>query len=330
MKQILQKLIEHRTLTREDAKEVLINIANEKYNHSQVTAFMAVYMMRAITPEELGGFRDALVELCVPVDLSDFDIIDIVGTGGDGKNTFNISTLSSLVVAGAGYKVAKHGNVGVSSASGASNAMEHMGYKFSNNQDVLRRRIDQSGFVFLHAPLFHPALKAVGPIRKEMGMRTFFNLIGPIVNPSKPKNQMLGVCDLETVRLYNYLYQQTDVNFSIIYSLDGYDEISLTSDFKMVTNTNEAMLSPEKMGMKRLKPEDLFGGNTADDAAKIFKSVLEQHGTEAQNNVVLANSAMAIKTLCPEKEIGACIEEARSSLLGGCAKMVLKKVLEIN
>lgn len=330
MKQILQKLVEHRTLTREDAKEVLINIANEKYNHSQVTAFMSVYMMRAITPEELGGFRDALVDLCVPVDFSDFNTIDIVGTGGDGKNTFNISTLSSLVVAGAGYKVAKHGNVGVSSASGASNAMEHMGYKFSNNQDVLRRRIDQSGFVFLHAPLFHPALKAVGPIRRELGMKTFFNLIGPIVNPSKPKNQMLGVCDLETVRLYNYLYQQTDVNFSIIYSLDGYDEISLTGDFKVVTNNSDTMLSPEKIEMPKLLTTDLFGGNTADEAAEIFKSVLNCSATEAQKNVVIANSAMAIKTLCPQKEIGACIEEAKSSLLGFKAKKALEKVLEIN
>lgn len=329
MKNILQKLVEHRTLTREDAKEVLINIANERYNHSQVTAFMSVYMMRSITPEELGGFRDALIELCVPVDLSDFNTIDIVGTGGDGKNTFNISTLSSLVVAGAGYKVAKHGNVGVSSASGASNAMEHFGYKFSNDQDLLRRRIDQSGFVFLHAPLFHPALKAVGPIRKELGMKTFFNLIGPIVNPSKPRNQMLGVCDLETVRLYNYLYQQTDVNFSIIYSLDGYDEISLTGDFKMVTNENDVMLSPEKIGMPKLKPSDLFGGNTADEAAVIFKSVLDGTATDAQKSVVLANSAMAIKTLCREKEIGACLEEAKASLLGGCAKKVMQKVLEV-
>jgi anthranilate phosphoribosyltransferase len=327
MKTILQKLIEHRTLTREDSKNILINIAGAKYNQSQVTAFMAVYMMRSITPEELAGFRDALIELCVTVDLSDFNTIDLCGTGGDGKDTFNISTISSLVVAGAGYKVAKHGNYGVSSACGSSNVMEYFGLKFTNDQNVLKRQMEKSGMTYMHAPLFHPAMKAVGPIRRELGIKTFFNLIGPLVNPSNPQNQIAGVFDLETVRLYNYLFQQTGKQFAIVYSMDGYDEISLTGDFKMVTNTDDIMLSPEKIGMPRLKQEQLFGGHTVEEAATIFKSVLEGKGTAAQNNVVFANSGMAIRIMCPEKSLETCIEEAKSSLMSGKARKVLEKLI---
>jgi anthranilate phosphoribosyltransferase len=327
LKNTLQKLIQHRTLTREDAKNILINIAGAKYNQSQVTAFMAVYMMRSITPEELAGFRDALIELCITVDLSEFNTIDLCGTGGDGKDTFNISTLSSLVVAGAGYHVAKHGNYGVSSSCGSSNVMEYFGLKFTNDQDVLKRQMDRAGMAYMHAPLFHPALKAVGPIRRELTMKTFFNLIGPLVNPANPQNQITGVFDLETVRLYNYLFQQTEKQFAIVYSMDGYDEISLTGDFKMVTNTDDLMLTPEKLGFPRLMQEQLFGGNTVEEAAIIFKSVLEGNGTMAQNNVVFANSGMAIKTMIPEKSIDECIEEAKSSLMGGKAKKVLEKLV---
>lgn len=327
MKTILNKLIQHRTLSREDARDILKNIAAEKYNHSQVTAFMAVFMMRSITPEELAGFRDALIELCVAIDLSDFNTIDLCGTGGDGKDTFNISTLSSLVVAGAGYHVAKHGNYGVSSACGSSNVMEYFGVKFTNDSDTLKRQLEKSGMVYMHAPLFHPAMKAVGPIRRELGMKTFFNLIGPIVNPANPQNQITGVFDLETVRLYNYLFQQTGKQFAIVYSMDGYDEISLTGDFKMVTNTDDLMLSPEKIGLPKVKPEQLFGGHTVEEAANIFRSVLDGTGTEAQNSAIFANAGMAIKTINPAKSIEQCIEEAKSSLLGGKAKKVLEKLV---
>jgi anthranilate phosphoribosyltransferase len=329
MKPILNKLIQHRTLTRVDAKEILKNIASEKYNQSQITAFMAVYMMRSITPEELAGFRDALIELCVPVDFSDFRTIDLCGTGGDGKDTFNISTLSSLVVAGAGYKVAKHGNYGVSSACGSSNVMDYFGYKFTNDQDTLKKQMDEAGFVFMHAPLFHPAMKAVGPIRRDLGMKTFFNLIGPLVNPANPQCQMAGVFDLETVRLYSYLFQQTGKQFSVIYSLDGYDEISLPGKFKVVSNNEDLLLNPENIGLKQCKQEDLFGGDTVEEAAAIFKNILEGKGTEAQNNAVFANAGMAIRTLHPEKSIEQCIEEAKSSLLGGKAAKVLQKVVNI-
>ena len=328
MKEILSHLIQHKTLTREKARKVLTEIAAGKYNHSQITAFLSVFMMRNVTVEELSGFRDALLELCIPINLSDFNAIDIVGTGGDGKNTFNISTLSSLVVAGAGEKVAKHGNYGVSSACGSSNVMEYLGYKFTNDEDTLFHQIDQAGICFLHAPLFHPAMKAVAPIRRELGMKTFFNMLGPMVNPSFPKNQFLGVFDLETMRLYDYLYQETDKNFSIVYSLSGYDEISLTSEFKIITNTQELLISPEELGFRRLKEEELFGGNTIEEAAKIFTSILEGNGTEAQNSAVVANAGMALKTLSPKKELGQCFEDAKASIFDGKALKVLKMITE--
>ena len=326
MRELLQRLIKHQTLSKNEACEVLKNIAAEKFNNEQVTAFLSVYMMRNITPDELSGFRDALIELAVPVDFSDFNTIDLCGTGGDGKNTFNISTLSSLVVAGAGYKVAKHGNYGVSSACGSSNIMEYFGYQFSNNQEELKQQIDQNNFVYLHAPFFHPAMKAVGPIRRNLQMKTFFNMLGPMVNPSHPKNQIVGVFDLETVRLYKYIYQQTKKNFAIVYSLDGYDEISLTSEFKLINNQEDLLLSPEKLGLPRLKQEQLFGGNTIEEAAKLFIDILEGNGTLAQNSAIFANAGMAIKTMHPEKTTQQAIEEAKKSLIDGAALNVLKQI----
>ena len=327
MKEILNRLINQESISSEEAKNVLVNISEGKYNQSQIASFLTVYMMRSITVEELQGFRDALLELCIPVDLSEFNTIDLCGTGGDGKNTFNISTLSSFVSAGAGIKVAKHGNYGVSSACGSSNVMDYFGYQFTNDQDTLKKQMDDAGFVFMHAPLFHPAMKAVGPIRKGLGMKTFFNLIGPLVNPSKPKCQMAGVFNLETVRLYSYLFQQTGKQFSVIYALDGYDEISLTGKFKVVSNQEDLLLTPEQIGLKQLRQEEIFGGNTVEEAAGIFKTILEGNGTEAQNSVVFANAGMAIHTLNPEKNIEQCIEEAKSSLLGGKAAKVLKKIV---
>jgi anthranilate phosphoribosyltransferase len=249
MKQILLKLTAHQFLEREEACDVLIRIARSEYNQSEVSAFLTVFMMRSITVDELAGFRDALLELCLHTDLSDFNTIDLCGTGGDGKNTFNISTLASFVVAGAGEKVAKHGNYGVSSNCGSSNVMEFYGYEFTNDRDTLLKQLENAGICFLHAPLFHPAMKAVAPIRRELGLKTFFNMLGPMVNPSFPKNQLTGVFNLETARLYNYIYQRTDKNYSIVYSLDGYDEISLTSAFKIISNHEEQLLFPKILGL---------------------------------------------------------------------------------
>lgn len=329
IKETLKKLLEHKRLTRSEAKEILINIAAEKYNASHVVAFLTVYMMRPVSVEELSGFRDALLELCRRIDLSEFNAIDIVGTGGDGKNTFNISTLSAFVVAGAGYKVTKHGNYGVSSSCGSSNVMEYLGYSFTNNEDILKKQVNQAGICFLHAPLFHPAMKAVAPYRKELGMKTFFNMLGPLVNPSFPKNQLLGVYSLEVLRLYQYLYQNTDKNYAIIHSLDGYDEISLTSDFKVITNQGEQLVSPEELAFSRIRQEDIFGGDTVAEAAKIFSDILNGAGSKAQNDAILANAAYAIQCMDAGKALEECIGEAKDSLLGGKAKQVLKTLIEI-
>ena len=246
MKKLLQLLFEHKSLSREQAKEVLLNIGKAMYNEHEITAFMTVYLMRSITIEELQGFRDALLELCVPVDLNGHAVLDIVGTGGDGKNTFNISTLSCFIVAGAGQKIAKHGNYGASTISGSSNVMEQLGYKFKNNVDQLKREVEEANICFMHAPMFHPALKTVGPIRKNLGMRTFFNMLGPMVNPASPAYQLVGVFSLEMARVYNYLLQQSGAAFTIIHSLDGYDEISLTNDTKVITNKGEFIMTPEQ------------------------------------------------------------------------------------
>lgn len=295
MKKILTHLFEHKSLSRQQAKDVLVNISKGSYNEHEITSFITVYLMRSITIDELQGFRDALLELCVKVKLTGGPLMDIVGTGGDGKNTFNISTLSCFVVAGAGQKVAKHGNYGVTSTSGSSNVMEHLGYKFKNDNDALQKEIDEANICFLHAPMFHPALKAVGVIRKNLGVRTFFNMLGPMVNPAQPDYQLVGVFNLEMARIYNYLLQQTGKPFTIIHSLDGYDEISLTGDTKVITANGDKILTPEEIGKRMVQPQDIYGGNTPDEAARIFMKIIKGEGTWAQNAVVFANSAMALQ-----------------------------------
>ncbi len=329
MKQLLNRLINHESISSEEAKQVLVNISEGLYNQNQIASFLTVYMMRSITLEELRGFRDALLELCIAIDLKDFNAIDLCGTGGDGKDTFNISTLSSFVTAGAGVNVAKHGNYGVSSACGSSNVMEYLGIKFSSDEDFLKRCIDKTGICVLHAPLFHPAMKNVAPIRRELGVKTFFNMLGPMVNPSFPKNQMVGVFNLELQRLYGYLYQQTDKNYSIVHALDGYDEISLTGKTKVISNTTETMFSPEDLGVKQIQQGDIFGGNTVKGAANIFINVIGGKGTEAQNNVVCANAGLAIAT---SKQISHQdgFNLAKESLLSGKAKSTLNKLIELS
>lgn len=297
MKYILNRLINQETLTKEEAKSVLVNISSGQYNPSQISSFLTVFMMRNITIDELSGFREALLELCVPVDFSEFNTIDLCGTGGDGKDTFNISTLASFIVAGAGIKVAKHGNYGVSSISGSSNVMENLGVKFSNDEDFLKRCISEANIAILHAPLFHPAMKNVGPIRKELGVKTFFNMLGPMVNPSFPKNQIVGVFSLELARMYAYLYQNTDVNYTILHSLDGYDEISLTGEAKMISENSEAILNPKSFNLSTLNQEEIKGGTTTEASAKMFLDIISGKGTEAQNQVVLANASLAISTV---------------------------------
>jgi anthranilate phosphoribosyltransferase len=329
MKHILNRLINHEVLSKLEAKEVLVNISNGSYNTSQIASFLTVYMMRNITIEELAGFREALLELCISVDLSNYNTVDLCGTGGDGKDTFNISTLASFVTAGAGVKVAKHGNYGVSSISGSSNVMEILGVKFSNDNAYLEKCIDQAGICILHAPLFHPAMKNVGPIRKELAVKTFFNMLGPMVNPSFPQNQLVGVFNLELARMYSYLYQNTTTNFTILHSLDGYDEISLTGNTKTITNTMEGMLKPEDFGVSILTQKEIQGGTTIEESAKLFMNIIEGKGTDAQNNVVCANAGMAIATVNSVSPIQG-FEIAKESLLSGKALLALNKLQQLS
>jgi len=329
MKNILNRLINHEILSKEEAKNILVNISNGSYNPSQIASFLTVYMMRSISIEELAGFREALLDLCIRIDLSAYNTIDLCGTGGDGKDTFNISTLASFVTAGAGIKVAKHGNYGVSSISGSSNVMEKLGVKFSNDNDFLEKCIDQAGICILHAPLFHPAMKNVAPIRRELGVKTFFNMLGPMVNPSFPQNQLVGVFNLELARMYGYLYQNTERNFTILHSLDGYDEISLTCPTKFISNTQEGVINPNNFGVRQLIQSEIEGGKTIDESASMFMNIISGKGTEAQKNVVCANAAMAIATVtkCTPLE---GFELAKESLLSGKALDSLKTLQNLS
>jgi anthranilate phosphoribosyltransferase len=329
MKQILNRLFDHQSLTREEATEVMTNMANGKYNESQIAAFISVYLMRSIELDEVIGFRDALLSMAVPVNLSDYNIIDIVGTGGDGKNTFNISTAACFVLAGAGYQVAKHGNYGATSVSGSSNVLEYFGAKFTADQDVLKKSIDQSNFAYLHAPIFNPAMKHVAPVRKNLGVRTFFNVLGPLINPAQPKFQCLGVYNLKMMRLYNYIYQNLGIQYSIVHSLDGYDEISLTDNAKVTTNEGEFVCSPVDLGYIKIEQKALWGGATVKEAAGIFMNVLDNKATEAQRDAVVINAAFAIRTCSPDKKIDECKRVAIESLLKGGAKNAFLRFLSI-
>ena len=327
MKQILQYLFNHNTLSKAEAKAILTEIAQNKFNENEVTAFVTVFLMRNITLEEMEGFRDALLRLSVPVDLGTHDLVDIVGTGGDGKDTFNISTLASFVVAGTGQKVAKHGNYGVSSISGSSNVLEELGYKFKANSEDLQKDLEKGNICFLHAPLFHPALKTVAPLRKGLGLRTFFNILGPLVNPAKPNFSMIGVYSLEIARIYQYLLQKKHGNFLLVHALDVYDEISLTSDTKIFDKNGEKIYSAEELKFKNINPESIFGGNTKQESAVIFKTILEGNGTYEQNSVVLANAAMALKNTEKYGDYNDSLALAKESLESGKALQSLKNII---
>jgi anthranilate phosphoribosyltransferase len=329
MKKILQYLFEHKTLNREEAKDVLLNISKGIFSDAEIASFTTVFLMRSITIAELQGFRDALMELCIPVNLNGHTVLDIVGTGGDGKNTFNISTLSCFIAAGAGQKVAKHGNYGATSISGSSNVMETLGYRFSSDNKKLLNEIEETNICFMHAPLFHPALKVVGPIRKNLGVRTFFNMLGPMVNPAAPGVQMIGVYNLEMARIYSYLLQQTEARFMIIHSLEGYDEISLTGDTKVITNDGEQILSAAYLGKRQVSPMDIFGGNTTEEATKIFMTIIKGKGTWAQNAVVIANAAMALHATGKFKNYEECYALSVDSLESGKAYTNFQKLISL-
>jgi|TARA_B100002051_G_scaffold184876_1_gene174982 anthranilate phosphoribosyltransferase len=326
MKKILEKLFDHNYLEYEESKKVLKEISSKKYNNSQVASFLTVFKMRNPSVQEIEGFRDALLDLCVKIDLSsDFETIDLCGTGGDGKNTFNISTISSFVVAGAGYKVTKHGNYGVSSSCGSSDVLQQLGIKLSNDDGYLKKCLDKGNFCYLHAPLFHPAMKNVAGVRKELEFKTFFNILGPLVNPLQPKNQLCGVYNLEISRLYGYVFENSKKNYSILYSLDGYDEISLTSDFMKISRNDSTINSPDYFGFNKINPDEIKGGESIEDSASIFTKILENKATKSQTDVVLANSAIAIQTIT-NKTIDECLSIAKQSIDSGSALNCLKKI----
>lgn len=329
MKKILQYLFEYKTLSRSKAYEVMVNMAKGQYNDAEIASFITVYLMRSVTIDELNGFRDALLELCIKTELGTTDLVDIVGTGGDGKNSFNISTLACFIVAGAGQKVAKHGNYGASTISGASNVMEQLGYRFKQDSSSLKKEINEANICFMHAPLFHPALKVVGPIRKQLGVRTFFNMLGPMVNPANPDYQLVGVYNLEMARIYNYLLQQTGKSFTIIHSLDGYDEISLTSDTKVITKDGESIFSAIELGKKIVMPEAIYGGNTVEESAAIFLKIIKGEGTWSQNAVVLANAAMALNATGKYNNYQSAYQAAVESLETGSALKSFSKLIAL-
>lgn len=330
MKEILNKMFEHKNLSRNEAKDVLIRISEGAYNDCELSAFMTVFLMRSITTDELSGFRDAILERRVQVDLSDYSAVDIVGTGGDGKNTFNISTAACFVVGGAGYKVIKHGNYGASSVSGASNVLELHGVKFTADNDKLKRSLEESNVAYLHAPFFSPALKSVANVRKSLRVRTFFNMLGPLVNPVMPRCQLLGVYNLKLARLYNYIYQQSGIRFTIVHSLDGYDEVSLTAPFKVITAEGEKVVTPVDIGFSFGRKEDLWGGNTPQEAAKIFDNVLSGKASQAQTDTVIANAAYAITTLEPSLALEEAVARARDSVDSGKAYETFSKFVRLN
>lgn len=328
MKEILQYLFNHQTLSRAEAKSIMIEIAQNKFNETEVSAFITVFLMRNITLDEMQGFREALLELAVKVDLGTHDLVDIVGTGGDGKNTFNISTLASFIVAGTGQKVAKHGNYGVSSTSGSSNVMEELGYRFKMTSEDLREDLERANICFLHAPLFHPALKTVAPLRKGLGLRTFFNLLGPLVHPARPRFSMIGVYSLEIARLYQYILQKDQENFMLVHSLNGYDEISLTGDTKIFHRNGEEIYSAEELGFSNIEAKSIYGGNTKSDAAQVFRKILEGKGSFEQNAVVLANAAKALENTEKFSTYKEALSAAKESLESGKALTCLQNLVK--
>ncbi|MGO1585812.1 anthranilate phosphoribosyltransferase [Mesonia sp.] len=329
MKEILNKLTHHQILTKEEAKESLIQISKGNYNSTQIASFLTTYMMRSIRIEELEGFRDALLELCIPINLSAYQPIDLCGTGGDHKNTFNISTLASFITAGAGIAVAKHGNYSISSISGSSNVLESLGVKFSSEEKFLQHCIEETNLCVLHAPLFHPAMKAVASVRKDLAVKTFFNMLGPMVNPAFPKKQVVGVFSLELARMYHYLYQKTPKSYTIVHALDAYDEVSLTGDTKIFTASKENVLTPQDFGYSKINPQEIYGGNSVEKTTKLFYTILSGKGTESQNAVVIANSALAIAT-AKNINLPEALAAAKESLLSNKALEVLKKVQKIS
>lgn len=326
LKNALNRLMEGETFSQQKAYQLMLNIAKETYSEAELAGFLIAYNMRSVTLEEMLGFRDAMLELAIDPQI-DSDAIDLCGTGGDGKDTFNISTLSAFIVAGAGYKVAKHGNYGVSSICGSSNMLELLGYKFTTNPEQLNRQLNEFNLCFIHAPLFHPAMKKMAPVRKKLGVKTIFNLLGPLVNPSRPKNQLVGVFKYELLNLYQHVLEKSNTNYTIVHSIDGYDEVSLTSEYKLLTNRSNRLVAPSEF-FSQVTAESIVGGKDLNSNKDIFLNILKGQGTKAQNDVVLANASLAIQTINPNVDRLAAIDQARISLESKSAYQTLIKILK--
>ncbi|MBW6536499.1 MAG: anthranilate phosphoribosyltransferase [Mariniphaga sp.] len=324
MKKTLEYLFEGNTLSRAEARQSLLEVGKGLHSEVEFASFLTVFKMRPITSGELAGFRDAMAELCLVTDLSEYNAIDVVGTGGDRKNTFNISTLACFIIAGAGVNVAKHGNYAVSSTSGSSNLLELLGYKFSNDLAKLKNDLDKSNFCFMHAPLFHPAMKHIAPVRRALKVQTFFNILGPMINPSSPKYQVLGVNNTENFNHYKNVYETLDVNYTIINSNDGYDEVSLTDSTRFAQKASEGYLSPSDFGFEKIQPVTIYGGDSIEEAARIFMNILEGKGSKEQNSVVVANAALGLNLVFPQKSLPECVDMAGESLKSGKALQKLK------
>ncbi|SNC65876.1 anthranilate phosphoribosyltransferase [Hymenobacter gelipurpurascens] len=327
MKQLLNQLFDQQTLSYAEAQHAMYSIGQGEANPSEMAAFMTVYRMRPITVPELSGFRDALLDLSRNPELGTNEVVDIVGTGGDGKDTLNISTLACFVVAGAGYKVAKHGNIGVSSVCGSSDVLAKLGVNFAVPNDELKRQLERANICFLHAPSFHPAMRHAGPVRRELGVRTFFNILGPLVNPVRPRYQLSGTFSLELLRLYHYLLQQTSTQYAVVHALDGYDELSLTGAAKLASAAGEQIVTAADLGLTATTPAELAGGQTVEDSAKLFLNVLEGRATAPQRAVVTANAALAIQCVKPELSFAEALAEAQESLDSGRAREALRNLL---
>jgi len=328
--QLIEKLINQETLTKAESSVVLNNITNGVYNDSQIVVVVTALQMRSVTADELNGFRDALLEASTKVNLKVEDCIDVCGTGGDGKNTFNISTITAFVLAAGGYKVVKHGNYGVSSFCGSSTMLEHLGYKFTVNESNLQEQLDETNICFLHAPLFHPCLKRVSKIRKDLGIRTFFNFLGPLVNPLQPNLQLTGVFNLKTARLYKDILSNSRKAFSVVHSIDGYDEVSLTAPFKVFSETSEQLLYPEELTDETITEDDLFGGSDILQSEKIFEAIVSGNGNAVQNEVIKINTALGIKCFKPEMSLEDAQLEAEQIIKSGKVAQTIKNVIKLS
>ncbi len=320
----LDDIVSGKRLCSSEAKALMLDVLGEAGNGSQLAALLALLRLRGVTADELEGFCQAVLELSTPVDLGGEEVVDVCGTGGDGKGSFNISTTVAFVLAGSGCRVAKHGNYAVSSTCGSSNVLEELGVPLLASRDALLRSLERAGVCFLHAPLFHPALKRAAPVRRELGFRTVFNMLGPLVSPASPTFQMAGVYDREALRLYGHVLRSRGISFVAFVSSDGHDEVTLTAPLSVVSRDGEAELVPGDFGLPQAQPSALAAGANTAESAAIVRRILEGRGTKAQEDVVCAGAGLALRHLRGKLPLQDYVEAARESIASGRALRALE------